>query len=178
MVVLCGSAQQADEALMRITEWMKEAGLELNAGKTRVVNMGQNGNHFDFLGYCFWRAKSGKLRRVVRLKSARKLRQRLKPFTGRNSGRSMEAIVTKINPILRGWYGYFRCVSAGTLRVTDAWVRGRLRSILRKRRGGKGHGRGRDHQRWGNRYFIQLGLLHLEVLRENELASLRNGAMC
>jgi RNA-directed DNA polymerase len=178
MVVLCGSAQQADEALMRITEWMKQAGLELNAGKTRVVNMRQNGNHFDFLGYCFWRAQSGKLRRVVRLKSARKLRQRLKPFSGRNSGRSMEAIVTKINPILRGWYEYFRCVSAGTLRVTDAWVRGRLRSILRKRRGGKGRGRGRDHQRWGNRYFIQLGLLNLEVLRAEELASLRNGAMC
>ena len=178
MVVLCRDAQQAEQALERIAEWMNQVGLELHAGKTKVVNMGENGNHFDFLGYCFWRGKSGKLLRVVRAKSARKLRQRLKPLTRRVSGQSMEAIVTEINPILSGWYGYFRCVSAGALRATDAWVRGRLRSILRKRRGGKGCGRGCDHQRWSNRYFTQLGLLNLEALRVKELTSLRKGATC
>jgi len=178
MVVLCRSAQQAEEALKRIAEWRKQTGLELHAEKTKVVNMGESGNHFDFLGYGFWRGKSGKLRRYVRFKSACKLRQRLKPLTRKVSGQSLEAIVTKINPILRGWYGYFRWVNGGALRKTDAWVRGRLRSILRKRRGGKGRGRGRDHHRWGNSYFTQLGLLNLEALRVKDLASLRDGATC
>ncbi len=177
VVVLCRTMQQAEQALMRIAEWMKQAGLELHAEKTKVVNMGESGNHFDFLGYRFWRGQNGKLRRFVRPKSARKLRERLKPFTRRVSGQSLEAVVMKINPILRGWYGYFRCANADVLRNTDAWVRGRLRSILRRRRGGKGRGRG-YHHRWGNSYFMQFGLLNLEALRIKELASLRDGAKC
>ena len=52
----------------------------------------------------------------------------------------------------------------------------RLRSILRKRRGLKGRGRGKDHQRWPNRYFTKLGLFCLLEARESEFASLRQGA--
>ena len=178
MVILCRSEHQAQEALDQVAAWMKQAGLELNAGKTKVVNMGQEGNHFDFLGYKFWRSKSGKLRRFVRSKSRQKLRHRLKRFTRRNSGRSMERIMSKINPILRGWYGYFRCACAESHKETDGWIRGRLRAILRKRRGGRGRGRGRDHQLWNNRYFTQLGLVSLAKLRAKELTSLRPGATC
>ena len=178
MVILCRSQQQAEEALGQVAEWMKQAGLELHPEKTKVVNMGERGNHFDFLGYRFWRGKRGKLRRLVRPKSAKKLRESLKRFTRRTTGRSLENIASKINPILRGWYGYFRCASAGSLKQTDAWIRGRLRSILRKRRGGKGRGRGRDHQRWTNCYFTQLGLVNLHKLQERELTSLRQGATC
>ena len=52
----------------------------------------------------------------------------------------------------------------------------RLRSILRKRRGLEGRGRGIDHQRWPNRYFTKLGLFCLLDARESTYASLRNGA--
>jgi RNA-directed DNA polymerase len=54
----------------------------------------------------------------------------------------------------------------------------RLRSILIKRRGLEGRGRGIDHQRWPNRYFEKLGLFCLLDARETEIASLRNGANC
>jgi RNA-directed DNA polymerase len=86
----------------------------------------------------------------VRPKSQKKLCERIKPLTKRTNGQSLEAIVAKLNPILRGWYGYFRHASANALGEMDGWVRGRLRSILRKRSGGQGRGRGRDHQRWTN----------------------------
>ncbi len=36
-----------------------------------------------------------------------------------------------------------------------------LISILRKRRGGKGRGRGRDHNRWTKAYFAEQGLFSL-----------------
>ncbi|MCC6581210.1 MAG: hypothetical protein IT440_12305 [Phycisphaeraceae bacterium] len=42
------------------------------------------------------------------------------------------------------------------------WVRMRLRSILRRRRKGRDRGRGRDHQRWLNAFFAQMGLFSLE----------------
>ncbi|MEX1117463.1 MAG: group II intron maturase-specific domain-containing protein [Terrimicrobiaceae bacterium] len=106
------------------------------------------------------------------------MRQRIKPLTRRTNGQSMEAIVVKLNPILRGWYGYFKQARADLLREMDGWVRGRLRGILRKRRGGKGRGRGSDHQRWRNRYFDTLGLFNLEAAQAMEQTSLRQGAKC
>jgi len=48
-----------------------------------------------------------------------------------------------------------------------------LRSILRKRAGRKGRGRGLDHHRWPNRYFTKLGLFNLKAARELEIISLR-----
>ncbi|MGO8879230.1 MAG: hypothetical protein ACLQMS_06920, partial [Desulfomonilaceae bacterium] len=41
------------------------------------------------------------------------------------------------------------------------WIRMRLRSILRKRCGGRGRGRGADHQRWRNAFFAEQGLFSL-----------------
>ncbi len=89
----------------------------------------------------------------------------------------MEAIIAKINPRLRGWYGYFQHALKTGLTGMDGWVRMRLRSVLRKRRKRRGRGRGADHQRWPNRYFENLGLFSLEQARE-ETMSLRNGAKC
>ena len=49
--------------------------------------------------------------------------------------------------------------------LMDKWVRGRLRTILRKRHKGKGRARGRDHQRWPNAYFAELGLISMASIR-------------
>ncbi len=102
IVVLCREPEEAVQALEEIRPWMESAGLELHAEKTRVVDMGQVGAHFDFLGYRFWRGKKGNLRRFIRPKSRRNLRERIKPRTKRANGHSLEALVAKLNPILRG----------------------------------------------------------------------------
>ncbi|HUT91288.1 MAG TPA: group II intron reverse transcriptase/maturase, partial [Thermoguttaceae bacterium] len=47
-------------------------------------------------------------------------------------------------------------------RDLDGRIGMRLRSILRKRSGRSGRGRGADHQRWPNSYFAELGLFSLE----------------
>jgi RNA-directed DNA polymerase len=165
LVVLCRTPGEAAQTLERIRQWMAEAGLELHPEKTKLVDLAQAGAHFDFLGYRFWRGKAGNLRRFIRPKSRAKLQARLKPLTKRTNGQSLEAIVAKLNPILRGWGEYFRHASADALAKIDGWVRGRLRGILRKRQGGQGRGRGRDHQRWSNRYFAELGLFCLKESR-------------
>lgn len=177
IVVLCRKPEEAVQALEEIRQWMESAGLELNTEKTRMVDMEEVGANFDFLGYQFWRGKKGNLRRFIRPKSRRNLRGRIKPLTKRANGHSMEALVAKLNPILRGWYGYFKHASGNSLSEMDGWVRNRLRGILRKRRGGRGRGRGNDHQRWGNSYFAKLGLYCLKAARAEEIASLQNGAV-
>ncbi len=176
MVVLCRNPHEAEQALGKVRRWMEAAGLELHPQKTKIVSMSEVGSHFDFLGYRFWQSKKGKIRRFVRPTSERKLREKLKPRTKRCSGNGMSAIIAKINPILKGWYGYFRFASVDALRDIDGWVRGRLRAILRKRRKGRGRARGKDHQRWGNSYFADLGLFCLEQALRSEMAGLRQGA--
>jgi len=178
MVVLCRHPQEAEQALGIVRSWMEAAGLTLHPEKTRVVAMNEAGHHFDFLGYRFWLGKRGNIRRFVRPKSKKKLRESLKPLTRRNNGRCLPDIIAKINPILHGWFGYFQHASADALHEMDGWIRGRLRSILRKRRKGRGRGRGRDHHRWGNRYFAELGLFCLEQARARNLAGLRQGVTC
>ncbi len=79
----------------------------------------------------------------------------------RANGRSMSMIVANINRTLRGWFEYFEHSYHTTFPSVDGWVRTRLRSILRKRRVGRGRGRGTDHQRWPNAYFTEPGLFNL-----------------
>jgi len=176
MVVLCRSQEEAGKALEKLGEWMAEAGLTLHPDKTRTVDMDMADSHFDFLGYRFKRSRRGRLIRLVRPKSLRKLRESIKPRTRRNNGKSMEAIVADINRTLKGWFAYFKHVHPSELDEIDQWLRMRLRSILRKRRGGRGRGRGQDHHRWPNRYFTGLGLFCLLDAKVTETTSLRQGA--
>jgi RNA-directed DNA polymerase len=176
MVVLCRDQEEAGAALEKLREWMAGAGLILHPDKTRTVDMNLADSHFDFLGFRFKRSRQGRMMRLVRPKSMRKLRESIKPRTRRNNGKSMEAIVADLNRTLSGWFGYFKHAKASELGGIDGWIRMRLRSILRKRRGLEGRGRGIDHQRWPNRYFTKLGLFCLLDARESTFTSLRNGA--
>jgi RNA-directed DNA polymerase len=148
MVVLCRSQEEAETALEKLREWMDGAGLTVHPEKTRTVDMNVANSHFDFLGYRFKRSRSGKMMHLVRPKSLSKLRESIRPRTRRTNGQSMNAIVADLNRTLVGWYAYFKHVKDSELAAVDGWIRMRLRSILRKRRGGKGRGHGSDHQRW------------------------------
>jgi len=177
MVMLCPNAEAAETVLQTLREWSAQAGLELHPQKTQMVDMGQPKAHFDFLGYRFWRGKtSGRIHRFIRPKSVQKFKAGIKPLSRRTCGQSLTALAQRLRPKLQGFYGYFKHVSAGTLREMDGWIRGRVRAILRKRVGLRGRGRGRDHQRWSNDYFTKLGFYNLEAARELEIISLRVAA--
>ena len=128
IIVLCRQREEAEQALAMVRGWMESAGLVLHPQKTKIVSMNEARNHFDFLGYRFWCSqKTGAIRRLIRPKSQQKLKESLKPHTRRVSGKSLPAIIAKINPMLRGWYGYFRHASVRVLVQTDRWVRDAFR---------------------------------------------------
>jgi len=155
LVILCRSAAEAEQALDRLRVWTAEAGLTLHPEKTRIVDAGQPGG-FDFLGYHFERGY-----RWPRRKSLNKLKDRRRAKTKRNHGHSLQVIITDINRTLRGWFEYFKHSHKTTFAPLDSWIRMRLRSILRRRQGRRGRGRGRDHQRWPNTFFAKQGLFSL-----------------
>jgi RNA-directed DNA polymerase len=160
-VILCRSREEAEAALQAIEQWISAAGLVLHPEKTRLVDLNQDGAGFDFLGYHFRRG--GK--RWPRKKSVHQLKTQLREQTRRTNGQSLRCIIQEVNPTLRGWYGYFCHSILRGFDELDGWLRGRLRAILRKRRGGKGRGRGSDHQRWTNDYLACHGLFSLHQAR-------------
>jgi RNA-directed DNA polymerase len=166
-VVLCKSEAEACQALERIRDWTARAGLTLHPGKTRMVDAAERGG-FDFLGYHFERGW-----KWPRKKSLKKLKETIRSKTKRCNGHSLSAIITQINPVLRGWFEYFKHSHKNTFRPLDQWVRMRLRSILRKRRKGEGRGRGTDHQRWPNAYFAEHGLFSLVAAHASACQSAR-----
>lgn len=169
-VVLCRTAPEAEKALEIIRDWMVGEGLTLHPEKTRLVSMAEEGVYFEFLGYRFKRHK-GQFKRFVRAKSLKKLRDSLRRPTRRANGHSLATIIGKVNPILRGWFDYFKYSHPTTFPTVDGWVRMRLRSILRKRRGGRGRGQGLDHHRWPNAYFTERGLFDLTAARAEAVQS-------
>jgi RNA-directed DNA polymerase len=158
-VILCRSQAEAEQALARVRQWCEAEGLTLHPTKTRIVDVRADG--FDFLGYRFQTTRRGRLARWPRKKSEQKLKQTLRAKTKRTNGHSLPVILADVNRTLRGWFDYFRHSCRGTFEEVDRWVRRRLRSILRKRTGGRGHGIGRDHQRWPNAFFAEQGLYSL-----------------
>jgi RNA-directed DNA polymerase len=155
-VVLCRSAEQAAAALALVQQWTAQAGLVLHPQKTRLIDARTDA--FEFLGYRFERGH-----RWPRRKSLAKLADRIRAATPRTSGQSLERIIADLNPVLRGWFGYFKHCHRASFPPLDGFVRRRLRSVLRKRSKRKGNARGADHQRWPNAFFAEHGLFSLQL---------------
>jgi RNA-directed DNA polymerase len=153
-VILCRTAEAAQQALALVQRWTAAAGLRLHPTKTHLVDMHQPGG-FDFLGYHFERD-----RRWPRQKSVQTLKDAVRQKTPRTRGQSLALIIDDVNRSLRGWFAYFQH-SHGTFVALDGWVRTRLRNILRKRRHRRGGACGWDLQRWPNTFFTAQGLFSL-----------------
>ena len=167
-VLLCRSEAEAQRALVLVQQWTAEAGLTLHPEKTRIVDASQAGG-FDFLGYHFERGQ-----RWPRPKSLQKFKETMRAKTKRNNGQSLQVIIANINRSARGWFVYFKHSNRYTFRPLDQWLRMRFRSILRRRRGRRGRGRGSDHQRWPNAFFATRGLFSF-VTAHAEVRQSRNG---
>ena len=156
-VILCRTEAEAVAARRQVEAWVAGNGLTLHPDKTRVGDSRQPGQGFDFLGYRF---EAG--RRLVRKKSLKALKDKVRDLTGRSRGDSLERIVSDLNPLLRGWFGYFQHATPALFGVLDGFVRRRLRAILRKQEKRPGMGRcTADHQRWPNAFFAAHGLFTL-----------------
>jgi RNA-directed DNA polymerase len=161
-VVLCRTREEAEAALSRLRVWVDANGLTLHPDKTHVGDCRLEGHGFEFLGYRFEEGQ-----RWVRKKSLTGLRDKIRAQTRRSRGDSIADIIASINPLLRGWFGYFQHAHRYTFSSVDGFVRRRLRAIMRRQlhRPAQGHCL-RDHTRWPNAFFAHLGLFTMsEALR-------------
>lgn len=171
-VVLCSTRSQAEHAQRRATAILGELGLELHPDKTRVVDLREGKEGFDFLGCHLHARMSGRLweqKRIVRYylhrwpsqRSMKRARARIKALTSRRSvGRELEDVIGDLNLFLRGWGNYFRSGNASSKFVqTDRHVVWRLKRLLIKKRGR--NLRAGQVDRWTPAWFHDQGLHRL-----------------
>jgi len=171
-VVLCKTEAQARAAERVAGEVLGTLGLELHPDKTRVVDLREGREGFDFLG-CHFRARvSGRLlERGIRryylhrwpsARAMKRVRQKVKDLTGKSRGgaRDIREVIRDLNPILRGWGNYFRTGNAALkFNQLDRYVQRRLSRLLARRYGRNlrpGH-----WQLWTSDWFRDMGLHRL-----------------
>jgi group II intron reverse transcriptase/maturase len=85
-----------------------------------------------FLSYAFWRTRD-EVKRAVSQKAQKQFKQRIRQFTRRSCGRSLQQVVDLLRPYLLGWKAYFKLSQTpGVWRELDKWMRHRLRAIQLK----------------------------------------------
>lgn len=166
-VILCRTRTQAEQALTKVQEIMGLLRLQLHPTKTRLVELGLGKDGFTFLG-CYLRIVrsyfKGKpyLYRWPSPRAMQAIRTRIHDLTTSRRWvglKDIREVIRQLNPVLRGWGGYFRTGNAsGKFNQIDSYVRERLLRLL-ARRGGQRRwrpgGRPFNVEEWPHRRLVQ-----------------------
>jgi group II intron reverse transcriptase/maturase len=171
-VIVCNTRADLEEAERRVKLVFKRLRLELHPDKTRKVELTDGKEGFDFLGCHLHKRMSGRIwenerKRVYFLQrwpattSVKRVKQRVKELTPNGAcHRDLRETIAKINPVIRGWGGYFATGNAATkFNQVDGYVRMRLRKLMRRRKGR--NLRAGEMSRWTRQAFEALGLHRL-----------------
>lgn len=119
------AGQRVMESISRfITKRLK---LRVNATKSKVTKAWKS----EFLGFAFTACAAHK--RTIGPKARRRVKARIREFTRRTRGASINQVATELARYLRGWRAYFSfSETTRPLEELDAWTRRRLRSLIWK----------------------------------------------
>src|SRR5437660_372012 len=116
MLALCHTRQQAGQVKARLAAWLAPRGLAFNEGKTRIVHLDDG---VDFLGFNVRRYR-GKLLTKPSKAAVKRIRARLTAEMKALRGHNAQAVLIRLNPIIRGWSAYYRhCVAAKVFNGLD-----------------------------------------------------------
>jgi len=119
LIALCHTKDEALQVKARLTEWLAPRGLAFNEDKTRVVTLSDG---FDFLGFNV-RRYHGKLLIKPSKAAIRRIRNRLRTEMLALRGSNAQAVIKRLNPIIRGWAAYYRTVvSSEVFTALDSYM--------------------------------------------------------
>jgi len=141
-VVVCADGVRARKALSAIRAILARLKLSLHPEKTRVVPVREQG--FDFLGFSLFKLRSRRSGKYAPLawpspRSMNRIREKLREATSRRWAlRDLAEEVKVLNPIIRGWRGYFRFGnSTKKLQDLDHFAHGRLKKFFFGKQGAR-----------------------------------------
>ena len=101
-----------DYVLPKLRGFLKERGMELNEAKTHIIHRDEG---FDFLGFNI-RQYHSRARSICLAKPSKKAIKRhlehIKAVISENKQIKADELITKLNPIIRGWANYYVYSSA------------------------------------------------------------------
>jgi RNA-directed DNA polymerase len=119
LVAFCHTRQQAGQVKARLASWLAPRGLAFNEDKTRIVALGEG---FDFLGVNVRRYR-GKLLIKPSKTAVKRIRERLRTEFRSLRGTNAQAVIARLNPIIRGWSAYYRtAVSSEIFAALDHYL--------------------------------------------------------
>ena len=126
-VCFCESRQDAEQVQKILVEWLKERGLTLSEEKTRIVHLTEG---FDFLGFNIRHYPAPQTSRTgwkLLIKpsktSVQDVQKKLKDQWDKAQGTNVQSVLSKLNPIIRGWANYFRtAVAKEIFSKLDSWM--------------------------------------------------------
>jgi group II intron reverse transcriptase/maturase len=154
----------AHEAMAAMRSMMRKLKLTVNEEKTHVREL--PGETFDFLGYTFGRHRSARTGRSMLCgkpseKRIARVCEKISAMTGRDTMQlSGPELVAELNPVLRGWAGYF-CMGpiSDAYRKINSHVRYRFRKWwLAKHKNARLSG----YWQWSRWLEQEFGLLELK----------------
>lgn len=136
VLMVSGTRDHAEALKVEVAEMLAPMGLRLSEEKTTVCHVDQG---FDFLGYRIQRhRKRGTAKHFVYLYPAKKalasIVDKVRRLTRWGTNPSLEVLLHRLNPVLRGWTNYFRHgVSKATFNYLRAFVWRRVVGWLRRK---------------------------------------------
>jgi group II intron reverse transcriptase/maturase len=120
------SRRAGDDAMQTLRRLYARLRLRVNEAKSAVARPQDR----KFLGYSFWYARGGEVRRRVAPKALAAMKERVREITARNGGKSIEVVVAELRSYLAGWKQYFRLADTPSIfNGLDEWIRRRLRLV-------------------------------------------------
>jgi len=152
-VVLCPTKKRAEMARSIAEAALVPLGLRLHPGKTRIVHLTRGTEGFDFLGFHHHMVESWKwpghyyLQCWPSARAMASIRAKVREVTDRRYvGLSLDVVVDRLNPVLRGWSGYFRVGnSSRKFSVIDSYVAERMAILASNKHGLSG-------RNWASRF--------------------------
>jgi len=135
------SKHMRQEAIIKLHNYLERMGLVLNTEKSQQVKARET--PFEFLGFAFRYDRSILFRGrrfwnvLPRPKSQKRVRQRINTRLKSISHYPAEAVVTEMNPIIRGWMNYYRIDKVSYTQVAfktlDDYLRKRLNRFYQRK---------------------------------------------
>jgi RNA-directed DNA polymerase len=154
--VFCESQEDAERVIDILKDWLAVCGLTLSTEKTRIVHLTEG---FDFLGFTIRQYPDRRTATGYRLlitpsaQSVQRLRERMRIEWRKMRGTNVQAILTQLNPIVRGWANYCRIgVASRVFSNLDRFMYGRAYRYVKHTH---------PHKSWQwrqNRYWGKLNL--------------------
>jgi RNA-directed DNA polymerase len=124
--IYVGSKATGERVMAAMTEFLhNQLKLKVNAAKSAVARPWQR----KFLGYSVTWHRKPKLK--IAEHSRQRLADQIREVFRMARGRSLQQVILKLNPLLRGWVSYFQHTEVkGVLEELDGWIRHKLRALL------------------------------------------------